>query len=89
MTGAASLAPVVGNIGVANEIFAASADGAGTNLLISKFLADRFFGFESAFAEQVGGIVKLDAFVINKQMCPAVATVVQHHAIPAGAFQGD
>ena len=89
MSGAASLATIVGDIGITDKILTARTDGAGTNLFIAELCTDGFFSFEGAFTEQVGGIVELHAVIIDKQMRPAVATVVQHQTIPTSTFESD
>jgi len=80
------LPAIVGHVGKAHAMLATRPDGAGTDLLIAQLLADGLFRFISALSEQVSGIQKFHMVVINKNVHPIVALVVNDDAIPTSAF---
>jgi len=58
-------------------------------LIVSHLFADGFFRFESAFSKQIGGVKKFHAVVVDENIYPGVAAVVDDNAIPAGALESD
>ncbi len=89
VTCASCLTTIIGDIGVANQIFATGADRAGADLVVAEFFADCLFGLKGALAKQIGRVIKLDAVVVDKQLGPPITAVVQHHAVPTRAFKRD
>ncbi len=89
MTSAASLAAIVGHVGITHHILTAFTDGAGADLVVAQFVADCFFGLEGALAKEVGGVQVLHAVVIHEEVDPFVALIVDDQTVPTGAFERD
>ena len=67
----------------------ARADRRRADLVVAQLLADRLFGLKGAQTQERRRVAELDAVVVDQDVDPALAGAVDHHAIPARAFERD
>ena len=89
MTRASKLPAVVGDVRVPHQVFTANPNGARTDLVVAKFVADCLFGLKGSFSQQIGGIIELDPVVVNEQMRPFVTAVVQDYTVRTRSLEGN